>query len=71
MAVDYECLIELEMELPGRYGHPELSSAIVRPIFGGSGARVYGLRPEQMHGATDHRRIILGAKAAFPAGAIA
>ncbi len=39
---------EISREFQDKYGYPALTPAIKRKIFGLNGARVYGLRPEQM-----------------------
>ncbi len=39
---------EISREFRDRYGYPALTPAIKRKIFGGNGARVYGLKPEEL-----------------------
>jgi hypothetical protein len=39
---------EISREFQERYGYPALTAAIKRKIFGLNGARVYGLKPEEM-----------------------
>ncbi len=39
---------EISREFQDQYGYPALTPAIKRKIFGGNGARVYGLKPDEM-----------------------
>jgi hypothetical protein len=39
---------EISKEFQDRYGYPALTPAVKRKIFGLNGARVYGLKPEEM-----------------------
>jgi uncharacterized protein len=48
---------EISQEFQDRYGYPALTPAIKRKIFGLNGARVYGLKPEEMRGKLARDRV--------------
>lgn len=48
---------EISREFQDRFGYPALTPAIRRKIFGGNGARVYGLKPDEMRGKLARDRV--------------